>query len=72
MHPQIENRVQVKIGKQRRNHRPLRSPFLCLEPLTVLHHARLQPFQDQTDEPFISNPMPYELFQMILSDFVEK
>ena len=55
-----------------RHHRPLRSPFLRLEPLPVLHHARLQPFLDQTDDPFISNPMPYELFHMIMPHFVEE
>jgi hypothetical protein len=48
------------------------SPFLRLEPLSVLHHARLDPFQDQAHDPFISNPMPYELFHVIVPDFIEE
>ena len=64
--------MQVEIGKQRRNYRSLRSPLLGLEPLSILHHARPQPFQDQADEPFISNPMPYESLHVVMSDFVEK
>src|SRR5271169_5488268 len=72
LHPQIEHIMQVEIGKHWRNHRPLRSPFLRLEPLPILYHARSQPFQDQADEPFIADPMPHELFQMAMLDFVEK
>ena len=64
--------MQVEIGQQRRYHRPLRRPCLRLAPLSVLHHARLQPLQDQADDPFVSYPMPYELFHVIMSDLVEK
>ena len=39
---------------------------------SVLDHARSQPFQDQADEPFISDPMPYEFFQMAMLHFVEE
>ena len=64
--------MQVEIGKQRRNHRPLRSPFLRLEPLSIFYHARLHPFLDQADEPFVSYPMPTNFLQMVMLDFVEK
>jgi len=33
---------------------PLWSPFLRLEPLSVLHHARPQAFQDQANDPVIA------------------
>jgi hypothetical protein len=45
---------------------------LCRTPLPIFHYARLQPFLDQADEPFVSDPMPHELFQVIMPDFVEK
>jgi hypothetical protein len=32
----------------------------------------VKPFQDQADEPFVFNPMPYEPFQMVMPDFIEK
>ena len=64
--------MQVEIGKDRRNHRPLRSPFLRLGPLTLLHHPRLQPFLDQADDPLVSDPMFDKLDQPIVLEFVEK
>jgi hypothetical protein len=50
----------------------LRSPFLRLEPPTLLHRARLQPFLDQANDPWISNPMLDELDQLRMFDFIEK
>src|SRR5260370_41084106 len=32
VYPEVEYIMQVEIGKGRRNHRPLRSPFLCHVP----------------------------------------
>jgi hypothetical protein len=32
----------------------------------------VKPFQDQSDEPFVFNPMPYEPFHMVMPDFIEK
>src|ERR1035438_1983124 len=58
--------MQVEIGKQRRNHRPLRRPLLRLEPLPIFYYSRPHPFQNHADEPFISDPMPHELFQMTM------
>jgi site-specific DNA recombinase len=51
---------------------PLRCPLLRLEPPAVFHHARLQPFLDQADHPFVGYPMPYELDHPAMFDFVEK
>ena len=64
--------MQVEIGRQRRNHRALGRPFFRLEPLPIFHHARLDPFQDQVDEPVVSDPMPNEPFQVIMLDSVEE
>ncbi len=54
------------------HHRSLRGPFLCLEPPAVFHHARLQPFLDQSDDPFIGNPMLDEFNQPFMRNFIEK
>src|SRR5215469_2269840 len=64
--------MQVEIGKDRRNHRPLRTPFLRLEPLTLFYGARLEPFLDQADHASISDPMFHKLDQPTVLDFVEK
>ena len=61
LHPEIENVMQVEIGQDRRNHRPLRSPFLGLDPPSFFHHARLHPFLNQTDDPFVAYPVLDEL-----------
>src|SRR5712691_13520346 len=72
VYPQIEYVVQVEIGKDRRYHRPLWRPFLRLEPLAFLHHARLQPFLDQAYDPIVSDPMLDELDQPTMFDLVEE
>ena len=53
--------MQVNIGKNRRNHRALRSSLLCLDPPPLLHHARFEPFLDQADDSPVSDPMLDEL-----------
>jgi len=70
--PDIEYVVQVEIGKDRRDHRSLRGPFLRLEPPAVFHHARLQPFLDQAYEPWVCDPMLDELDQPLMIDPIEK
>src|ERR1019366_7831076 len=67
--PDIEHIMQVEIGKYRRDHRPLRSPFLRLEPPAFLHHARLQPFPDQAHDPSVCDPMLDKPDHPIVFDF---
>src|SRR6516225_1888770 len=64
--------MQVEIGKDRRNHRPLRTPFLRLAPLSLFQDARLQPFLDQADHASISDPMFHKLDQPTMLEPVEK
>ena len=71
-HPQIQGVVQVEIGKDRRNHRSLRAPFLRLVPLPLFDYARLEPFLDQADYASISDPMFHKLNQPTVLNFVEK
>ena len=64
--------MQVQMGKNRRNHRPLWTAFLRLEPPTVFHHASLEPFPDQADDSLIPHPMFPKLDQPIVLELVEK
>jgi len=64
--------VQVEIGKDRRYHRPLRSPFLRLDPPALLHYARFQPFLDQTDDSPVSDSVLHELDHPRVFDSIEK
>src|SRR6516225_448942 len=64
--------MQVEIGKDRRNHRPLRTPFLRLAPLSLFQDARLEPFLDQADHASISDPMFHKLDQPTMLEPVEK
>jgi hypothetical protein len=47
VHPQVEYIMQIDIGKQRRNHRTLRSTHRRILPFAFLHYSRLQPLLDQ-------------------------
>ena len=64
--------MQVEIGKDRRYHRPLRSPFLRLDPPALLHYARFQPFLDQTDDSPVSDSVLHELDHPRVFDSIEK
>src|ERR1700678_87885 len=44
VHPEIEHIVEIDIGKERRNHRPLRSTRLRVRPFPFLHHPALSHF----------------------------
>src|SRR5215469_8101607 len=54
------------------HHCPLRSPFLCLDPPSLLHDARLQPFLDQADDSPIPDLVLHELDHPRVIDLVEK
>jgi hypothetical protein len=70
--PQIEHIVQVDVGEQWRNHRPLPRPLFTDRDDPVFQHARLEPFLDQADDAWIANPMLDETDQPTLADFIEK
>jgi hypothetical protein len=55
--PQIEDVVQVDVGQQRRDHRPLRGPLVTRRNDPILQDARLQPFLDQADDARVTDPM---------------
>jgi hypothetical protein len=63
--------VQVDIGKQRRDHRPLPCPPLTRRHDPILQDARPEPFQDQADDASVADPMLQEANQPSLTDFIE-
>ena len=61
--PQIEDVVQVDVGQQRRDRRPLGRAFLAGRPPAVLDHACSEPFLDQAQDPPVRDPVLEELHQ---------
>src|SRR5215471_2790593 len=68
----IQDVVQVEVGKNGRDHRPLRTTFLRLVPLTLFYDVRLEPFLNQADHTPISDPMLHKLDQPTMLESVEK
>src|SRR5271154_3707359 len=70
--PLVEYVVQVDIRKQRRNHRALRSPLLCLRPFTVFDYPCIKPFPDQSQDSRVGDPPSDHFHQVFFVDVVEK
>src|SRR5215467_3350566 len=68
----IQDVVQVEVGKNGRDHRPLRTTFLRLVPLTLFYDARLEPFLNQADHTPISDPMLHKLDQPTMLESLSK
>src|SRR5258708_3229199 len=69
--PQVERVVQITVGKQRRNHRPLWGTGVSRRPLPIVEHSRLQPLANQSDYAWITNPVLYETDQPFMADRVK-
>jgi hypothetical protein len=61
--------VQVDVGEQWRNHRPLPRPLFIDRDHSVFQHACLEPFLDQADDARVGDPMLDETDQATLADF---
>src|SRR5215831_2720779 len=72
LHPKVKDVMQIDIGQQRRDHRPLRRIPLRLRPYAFLHHPGLQPFLDQAEDPAVGNAMLYELEHPFVGNRIEK
>src|SRR5262249_37599817 len=70
--PEIENVVQVDVGKKRRCHRPLPVPFVPTRSASVFKEARLEPLLDQTNDAWIADPVLQEADQPVLTDLIEE
>src|SRR5271169_5357419 len=70
--PEVEDVMQVDVGKQRRDYRALPSPPLTDRCDPVFQDARLQPFLDQADDAPVADAMFQEADQPLLADFVKE
>src|SRR6516225_5303691 len=72
VYPKIEHVVKIDVGQQRRNHRPLARPRLTNRDDPVLQDTRLQPLLDEADDALVTDALPDETDQPILTDRIEK
>jgi hypothetical protein len=71
-HRQVERVVEVDVRQERADHPALRRPLLHHLELAVLHHACVQPFQQQPNEARIADPVLDELPHPFVLDRVEE
>src|SRR5437868_15474495 len=64
--------MQVDVGKERRDHRPLSSPQVTDRDDPVFQDTRLQPLSDETDDALVADAVLHETDQPILADRIEK
>jgi hypothetical protein len=60
LRPEIEDVVQVDVGKKRRYYRPLSGPLVTNRHDSVFEDARPGPFLDQADDARIADPVLHE------------
>jgi len=72
MYPQIKDIVQVNIGKQGRDYRPLRGPHFRLGPSAFLHDSCAEPFSDKSQKSSVGNSMLKKLHEPSVFDGVEE
>ena len=70
--PQIEGVVQVDVGKQRRDYRPLRRSLRADPDRPFFEDARPEPFADQADDALVADPMLDETDQPLLAYRIEE
>src|SRR6185312_1351115 len=64
--------MQVDIRQQRRDHRSLWSPYLCLRPVPFLGYSRPLPFSDQAEYPSVGNAVLDELNRPLVAHVVKE
>ncbi len=72
MCPQVQDVVEVHIGKQRRDHRALECTYRRLGPLAVLGHSCPEPLTDQAQDPRVCDSVLEEFDQPSVVEGVEK
>src|SRR5882757_8726699 len=72
IHPEIKHIVEIDVGKERRDHRPLRSTRLRVRPSPFLHHPSLEPFLDQAQDALVGNAMLNELDHPCFVEVIEE
>lgn len=72
IYPQIKDIVQVNIGKQGRDYRPLWGPHFSLGPSSFLHDSCAEPFSDKSQKSSVGNSMLKKLHEPSVFDGVEE
>src|SRR6516225_10795946 len=70
--PEIEDVVQVDVGKKRRCHRPLPGPLVTNRHDSAFKDARPEPLLDQADDAWIADPVLHEADQPFLTDLIKE
>jgi len=70
--PQVQDIVEIHIGKQRRDHRSLWRTHRGLGPGAILGHSGPEPLTDQAEYPGVSDSVLEESQQPFMVDGVEK
>src|SRR5208282_2985658 len=65
--PEVENIVEIDVGQQRRDDRPLRGAHHRRGADPVLQHTHCQPFADQAEDPLVANPPFQETEQSVMA-----
>src|SRR5580704_2303772 len=72
LNPQVEYVVEVDVSQQRRCAAALRCAFFHSHPLSVLQHAGVQPFLDESHNASVRDSVLDELHQPFVRNLVEK
>ena len=70
--PQVQHVVQIDVGKQRRDYRPLPRPSVTHRYGPVFENTRPEPFPDQADDALVADTVLDEPDQPVLADRVEE
>src|SRR5262245_50689546 len=70
--PEVENMVEIDVRQQRTNAPALNSPYLTLDSLALLQHARPEPFLDQAHDAPVGYAVLDKLQQPSLIESVVK
>jgi len=64
--------MEIDVGQQRRDDRPLRGALFRCVSNSALHHANLQPFADQAQHALVADPVFHEPHHPLMVDAVER
>ena len=64
--------MEIDVGKERRDHRALRSTRLRVRPLPFLHHPGLEPFLDQAQDAAVGDAVLNELDHPCFVEIIEE
>src|SRR6266536_5092878 len=72
LHPEVEHVVQIDVSQQRRGTAPLRRSLFTARPLSLFHHARVQPFPDEPHHALVCYSVLEKLNQPLMVQTIEE